>query len=342
MRWIYLRDQIFITGPALLRYAYCRTVASFAATCHPKFSIVIPCYSNPKFIENTTQSIAAQTVAPISVVFVNDGSFSVTAKAITRCTSILARKKIQSTIINQENRGVAAARNAGIEASTGNWIIPLDYDDTIAPTYIKRCSDIICAMPDVQFIYPHSLKTNTTDTYWIPRAGRPYRILSRCQYPAFSAFSKKIWKEVGGYDVSHPLGMDDWEFFIRVVMSGAQCCRLPFFMGTWRGHEQNETHAARRNWQCGRAMIVTLSHAWRSRQDVVASLDIIGDMSEEVIDRLEKKITLYPSHPYPYMWLALAYKKRGQVDQAFRFARKAKDLDPSHWLMAHVVDMISC
>jgi Flp pilus assembly protein TadD len=64
-------------------------------------------------------------------------------------------------------------------------------------------------------------------------------------------------------------------------------------------------------------------------------------MDEEVIKRVQKKTHLHPTHPYPYMWLALAYKKRGQVDQAFRFARKAKDLDPSHWLMAHVVDMIS-
>jgi glycosyltransferase involved in cell wall biosynthesis len=308
----------------------------------PNFSIVIPCYNNPQFLENTVLSIAAQTIGPDSVVFVNDGSFSVTAEAIARCEILLAQKDINVIIINQENQGVASARNTGIKAAQGDWIIPLDYDDTIAPRYIERCSDIIRAMPDVQFIYPHSLKTNTSDTYWIPRAGPPRRILDRCLYPAFSAFRKNLWRDVGGYDVSHPLGMDDWDFFIKIVMAKTRCCRLPFFMGTWRGHDLNETHAARRNWKCGRAMVVTLSHTWRSRQDVITALDSIADMDEEVIKRVQKKTHLHPTHPYPYMWLALAYKKRGQVDQAFRFARKAKDLDPSHWLMAHVVDMISC
>jgi glycosyltransferase involved in cell wall biosynthesis len=342
MRWIYLRDQVLISGPALLRYAYFRAISSIVKNDLPNFSIVIPCYNNPQFLESTVQSIVSQTIVPGSVVFVNDGSFSVTAEAIARCGIILAQKNINVVIIEQENRGVASARNTGIEAAEGDWIIPLDYDDTIAPRYIERCSAIIRAMPNVQFIYPHSLKTNTSDTYWIPRAGHPRRILSRCLYPAFSAFRKNLWQDVGGYDVSHPLGMGDWDFFIKIIMSGTHCCRLPFFMGTWRGHELNETHTAQRNWECGRAMVVTLSHTWRSRQDVISSLDVIADMDEEVAKRVLKKTQLYPTHPYPYMWLALAYRRHGKIDQALRLAQKAKDLEPSHWLMAHVADMISC
>ncbi|WP_176724121.1 glycosyltransferase [Desulfoplanes formicivorans] len=341
MKWTYIRDQLLISGPSMLRYAYYRTVASIKKNASPKFSIVVPCYNNPQFLKNTVHSIAAQTLPPTSVVFVNDGSFSNTAEVITHSSSFLKKNNIKTITVNQKNKGVAAARNTGINEAEGEWIIPLDYDDTIAPRYIERCSDIIRTRPNVQFIYPHSLKTNTKDTYWIPRSGLFHSILERCLYPAFSAFNKNLWLTVGGYDVSHPLGMDDWDFFIKIVMSQAQCCRLPFFMGTWRGHDMNETHTARRNWKCGRAMIVTLSYKWRNRDETIAALEAITDMSGEVIKRLQQKVHLFPTHPYPYMWLALVYKKQKKLDQAIQFARKAKALDPSNWLMAHVAKMIA-
>ncbi|NJB69135.1 glycosyltransferase involved in cell wall biosynthesis [Desulfobaculum xiamenense] len=333
-----MRDQVFISLPALVRYTYFRGVASFAKKEKPSFSVVVPCYNNPEFLVNTAQSIAVQSVAPVSIVFVNDGKFKVTADAIASCVAMLGEDRC--VVIDQENRGVAAARNAGIDAAVGNWVIPLDYDDVIAPRYIERCSDIVCGAKDVEFIYPHSLKTNSSDEYWIPRSGNPRRILDRCLYPAFSAFSKELWRRVGGYEVCHPLGMDDWDFFIKIVMSGAPCCRLPFFMGTWRGHALNETHAARRNWQCGRAMIVTLSHEWRDRNEVLTALEVIAGMADEVMARVQDKVRLFPEHPYPHMWLALAQLRRGEIDIAAAFARKAESLAPSNWIMGHVAGLV--
>lgn len=306
MKWSFVRDQICITAPSMVRYFAASFTASIRSTETPTFSVVIPCYNDPKFLLETARSVKEQQHKPVQVVFVNDGCFEATRNAIGDAVEMIGREVC--VVIEQPNMGVAAARNAGIRCARGDWIVPLDYDDVIASNYLMRCASLIKSDSDVDFIYPHSLKINVLDKYWIPRSPTPRRILDRCLFPAFSAYRKQLWERVGGYDVSHPLGMDDWELFIKFVMNGARMRRLPFFMGTWRGHEDNETHTARRNWNCGRAMITTLSHQWRTETELLSSFSAIADMSDEVYQRVQRKAELFPDNPFPLLWKILASK----------------------------------
>ena len=85
-----------------------------------KVSIIIPCYKQAHFLAEAIESALAQDYDNFEVIVVNDGSPDNTSEVA---------KRYPVSLIEQENKGLSAARNAGIKASTGSWILPLDADN---------------------------------------------------------------------------------------------------------------------------------------------------------------------------------------------------------------------
>jgi len=85
-------------------------------------SVVIPAFNAAPWIREAIGSALAQTIAPLEVIVVDDGSTDETA-------TLLAAYGTRIRTITQPNQGVAAARNAGIAAACGEWIAFLDADD---------------------------------------------------------------------------------------------------------------------------------------------------------------------------------------------------------------------
>lgn len=88
----------------------------------PLISIVIPYYNGEQFIDDTLESLFAQNYKNLEIILVNDGS-STTSRAY------LEKFHGRITIIDQENRGIAAARNTGIKHAQGTIIGIMDQDD---------------------------------------------------------------------------------------------------------------------------------------------------------------------------------------------------------------------
>ncbi|MBX4926472.1 glycosyltransferase family 2 protein [Rhizobium binae] len=101
---------------------------------HSLVSVVIPAFNASAYIERTLRSAIRQTYTALEIIVVNDGSTDDTARVVERVAMSDSRIRLLST----GNRGVAAARNTGIEASSGRFVAFLDADDLWHRTKIEK------------------------------------------------------------------------------------------------------------------------------------------------------------------------------------------------------------
>jgi len=97
-------------------------------------SVVIPAYNVALCIERAIRSALDQSLPPIEVIVVDDGSTDSTFDVVSRLSRDDARVKLLKLPIN---RGPAAARNAGIESARGDWIAILDADDAFFSDHLR-------------------------------------------------------------------------------------------------------------------------------------------------------------------------------------------------------------
>lgn len=94
-----------------------------------KITVVVPVYNCEKYLDECVSSILNQTYKNIEIILVDDGS---TDSSGSICDSFCDRYA-NIKVIHMENKGVSSARNAGIEASAGEWITFVDSDDYVDP-----------------------------------------------------------------------------------------------------------------------------------------------------------------------------------------------------------------
>ncbi len=93
-----------------------------------KVSVIVPAYNSEKYINKCLDSLVNQTLKEIEIVVINDGS---TDKTSAILNSYLTKYPLKIKVINQENQGIAEARNRGIELASGRTIAFLDSDDFV-------------------------------------------------------------------------------------------------------------------------------------------------------------------------------------------------------------------
>ncbi|HZF01834.1 MAG TPA: glycosyltransferase [Methylomirabilota bacterium] len=100
-------------------------------TSMPLVSVIIPVFNRAHCVANAVESVLAQTFRNFEIIAVDDGSTDGTAE-------VLEKFGDQIRLLRQKNRGVSAARNAGIRAARGKWIAFLDSDDRWFPEKLDR------------------------------------------------------------------------------------------------------------------------------------------------------------------------------------------------------------
>lgn len=96
---------------------------------HVRISVVVPAYNNETWLPRCLDSLLGQTHPNMEIVAVNDGSRDGTAGVL----DAYAEKYPNVIVVHQENRGVTAARLAGVAAASGEWIGFVDSDDVVDP-----------------------------------------------------------------------------------------------------------------------------------------------------------------------------------------------------------------
>lgn len=180
-------------------------------------SIIIPVYNCEKYIKKCLESALEQSYANIEIIVIDDGSQDKSLDIINH----IAQGKSNVKIIHQENQGLSAARNTGLENATGDYIAFLDGDDYLGELFIEGLisaaeinnSDlVICGYQKVDS--DGQLLSKTVPEQYIPFEHEEwaYRIMTAWT----RLYKKEIWSK---YNISYEVGAHGEDFPISLFFN---------------------------------------------------------------------------------------------------------------------------
>jgi glycosyltransferase involved in cell wall biosynthesis len=177
------------------------------------YSAIIPTFNRKERLIEAIDSVLTQTLPPLEVLVVDDGSTDGTGEAL---------RKYPVTVIGQQNAGPSSARNRGARQAKGRWLAFLDSDDLWEKEKLERQMAYALEYPDYPLIY--------TGESWI-RNGKPLaqkghhkkeggwlyrRSLELCLIsPSSVVIRRDFYEEVGGFD-EELLSAEDYDLWLRV------------------------------------------------------------------------------------------------------------------------------
>lgn len=246
----------------------------------PSISVIIPLYNQGQYLGEAVQSVVFQDFEDWEIIIVNDGSTDDSVEAALKIIARFPDKRI--SLINQRNQGLASARNSGIRASQGKYILPLDADDRIDASYMRRTLTALQNSPEAGIAYTdvtffEALEgTQSSGTLSIDL------IKENNQLAYCALYRRAVWEQVGGYNLNLPFGYEDWDFWISCAASGIQAVSIPEPLFYYREKKQSMVFDARRHDMVLRAQIA-LNHPdvydEPTRLDATAVIDLFKVLS---------------------------------------------------------------
>lgn len=188
-------------------------------------SIIIPCYNDGKYLPEAIASAKRQTYPNIEIIVVDDHSTDPNTQVILLKIAESGLSVLQTP---PGKKGLPAARNAGIARATGKYILPLDADDKIDPTYVSKAVAVLSNNADVAVCGSQVKFFGLHRHIWI-QPGYSYEALVLEEYKLVCScmYRRNDWERVGGYDESLILGKEDMAFWLDVLHEGGRVVILP-------------------------------------------------------------------------------------------------------------------
>jgi glycosyltransferase involved in cell wall biosynthesis len=194
-------------------------------------SVIIPCYNHGKYIDEAVDSVLEQTYDNIEIIIVNDGSTDeLTNELLSNYT------KDKTRVITIHNSGPSKARNIAISQANGEYILPLDADDVIDPTYIKKSVNILDDNDDIGVVYCEAAYIGVIEGKWELPPFSERKILGNNMVFNCALYRKYLWSIVGGYNSNMKNGYEDWDFWLSLVERKVNFFRIPEILFYYRQH----------------------------------------------------------------------------------------------------------
>ena len=234
---------------------------------HPDVSVVIPCYNYGRFLDEAIRSVLAQTWPSIELIVVDDGSTDPETLALFEHFD-----RPRTQLIRTPNRGISRARNTAIEQARGEFILTLDADDRIAPTFAEKALRLMRADDTLGIVYGRIELFGDRKGPWNQPEFRMPDILFENCLPACGVFRKRDWARVGGYS-EELSAAEDYDFWLSLLGLGLGVQRIDEVMLYYRLHgpprwlQDPQTRMAtyRRIFQRHQALYLPHMDAWFAR-----------------------------------------------------------------------------
>ena len=242
-------------------------------------SVVIPAYNAENFVIDALESIERQSRPPKEVIIINDGSTDQTFDLVQKWIAV-KNHVCPVHLLTQNNRGLPATRNIGIEQAAGKWIALLDADDIWEPCHLAELLSALESAPSAIAAYGGGrvlIETNLSeilyDDFWDNPSknfgkkidSSPHFLIENNIFPRLLhgnfikpsslIFSKKIANDIGFFDASLRSG-EDREFLLRLILRG-NFVYSPTSITQYRWHDDNISHDknAKKNMENGLRVI---------------------------------------------------------------------------------------
>jgi len=158
---------------------------------------------------------AVNSIIKVSVIIPYWGDYK---KYLQECIESVENQTFKNieVIIVDYKTDLPSARNEGIKKAKGNYILPLDVDDKIEPTFIEKCLQANC-----DIVSTSQREFGDSQIVNLIHQNPTYEdFLTGNRICGCSLFKRKIWEDIRGYDENMKEGYEDWDFWLRALKKG--------------------------------------------------------------------------------------------------------------------------
>lgn len=205
-------------------------------------SVIIPCFNQGEFILDAISSVEISSGVKWETIIINDGSTDpLTAEILTYL------KQRDYWVIDQENQGLAQARNTGIKSAQGRFILPLDADNKVRADYLSKAVEILDKVPDIGIVYADAELFGEQQGIWRMPDFNGQQLLLGNYIDACAVFRKVVWENCGGYDpyIPEQLGFEDWDLWLGAAEQGWGFYHIGDVMFDYRVRRESMVSACR-------------------------------------------------------------------------------------------------
>ena len=234
----------------------------------PTASVVIACFDLGRYLGQAIDSVLAQTYDGFELVVVDDGSTD------EHTLSVLKRYEERGvSVLYMPHRGVSAAKNTGIEAARAPYVVVVDADDLLEPTFLERTVPRLDEADDVGIVATYSRTFGKgRGVYRAPDYDPRRLLLGNVISGSGSLFRRRCWEEAGGYALD---GLEDWHLWLSIVERGWRWVVVPETLYHFRVRRGTVSERARERRSELLAQLVELHRQTYEENvvDVVVQLD---------------------------------------------------------------------
>ncbi|MBL7932744.1 MAG: glycosyltransferase [Bacteroidia bacterium] len=186
-------------------------------------SIIIPAYNYGRYLGECLDSVLEQSYTNWECLVIDNGSQDNTRDVVQTYVNRDARFIYHYT----DQKGVSYARNLGIQKSKGLYILPLDADDKIGANYLAIAEKVLSSQPGIKVVYCEAELFGASKGPWkLPDYSWKGLLAENCIF-CTALFRRNDALACGGFNENMKEGLEDWEFWIRLLTADAKVYKIP-------------------------------------------------------------------------------------------------------------------
>lgn len=178
---------------------------------------VITSFNQKSMIYEAVYSLCRQTARPKRIIIVDDGTTDEMSIHILEEIEADSNLPVPVLVVRQPNKGVSAARNTGIREAEAPFVLVLDGDDSLEPSFIEEVSKLLYGNTSMVAASSWLQTFGVLESVVRPHGGDAAAFLARNCCPATHIFRREAWRKCGGYDETMRSGFEDWDFFLSML-----------------------------------------------------------------------------------------------------------------------------